>query len=327
MKHYVYLRAIFFFALVVALVNFDIAFSQDDYPNRTIKIVVPVAPGAATDKLARIISEQLRIKANQPVIVENKAGGASGNVGAEFVMRAPPDGYTLLFSAAGPIALNQLVFTKMPFNSADFVPVSLTASIPNVLLVRNDSTLKSVNDIIITSKINPGKLNYGSGGAGTTVHITTELFKAINGIDVVHIPYKATAASITALLQGQIDFMFAELSSTYPLIKSGNLRALAVGSEMRAPLLPEIPTMAEIIPRFVSTVWYGFVAPPKTPQVVVARLSGWISDIVKHPEIMTQFQSINVLGIGSTPQEMTDFIKVEINRWGAVARASKISVD
>ena len=320
-------RAVLLCSAAAALALPTAALAQDDYPNRVIKIVLPVAAGAATDTLARLIAEQLRLKSGQPVIVENRAGGASGNVGAEYVMRAAPDGYTFMFSAAGPIALNKLVFAKMLFDPADFVPVSLAASIPNVMLVRGDSPYKSVRDIVTAAKANPGKLNYGSGGPGTTVHITTELFKTLSGTDILHIPYKASAATIPALLQGQTDFMFAELSTTYPQVKAGNMRALAVGSEARAPSLPDVPTLSETMPGFVSTVWYGFVAPPKTPPAVVAKFSGWIAEIMKQPEMVAKLQGMNVLAIGSTPPEMGRFVQAELDRWGAVVRAAKIVVE
>lgn len=303
----------------------SLAFAQDDYPNRLIRIVLPVAPGAGTDTLARLIAEPLRAKTGRPVIVENRAGGASGNVGAEHVFRSPPDGYTFMFSAAGPIGINKLVMAKMPFDPAEFTHVSLAALIPNVLLVKADSPYKSVRDLIAAAKANPGKLNYGSGGAGTTTHITAELLKSLTGTDIIHVPYKASAAAVTAQIQGQTDFQFAELSSTFPHIKGGTLRALAVGSEARAPLLPDVPTMSETLPGFVSTVWYGFVAPPKTPPAIVNKMAGWLGEIMKQPDMVARLQAINVVPIGSTPAEMGRFVQAEIERWGSVVRAAKIT--
>ena len=312
---------------VVALCLSSASTAQDDFPNRTIRIVVPVAPGAATDAIARILADQLRVKSGQSVIVENRAGGASGNVGAEYVARSAPDGYTLMFSAAGPIALNKLIYAKMTFDPAVFVPVSLVASISNVLIVRSESPYKSVRDIINFAKANPGKLNYGTGGLGTTVHITTEKFKAQSGSDILHVPYKGGAAALTGLLQGQTDFMFTELSTSYPHIKGGRLRALAVGTEVRNPALPDVPTMSEIIPGFQSVVWYGLVVPPKTPPEVATKLSGWIAEILKQPNVLGRLQDLNVQPIGSSPAEMGRFVQQEIERWGDVIRTAKIVGD
>lgn len=311
----------------VALSLSSAPMAQDEFPTRPIRIVVPVGPGAATDAIARILADQLRVKSGQSVIVENRAGGASGNVGAEYVARSAPDGYTLMFSAAGPIALNKLIYAKMSFDPAVFVPVSLVASISNVLIVRSESPYKSVRDIINYAKANPGKLNYGTGGLGTTVHITTEKFKAQSGADILHVPYKGGAAALTGLLQGQTDFMFTELSTSYPHIKGSRLRALAVGSEVRNPALPDVPTMSETMPGFQTMVWYGLVAPPKTPPEVVAKLSGWIAEILKQSGVVGRLQDLNVQPIGSSPVEMGRFVQQDIERWSDVIRAAKIVVE
>ena len=324
MKNSVSRRSVLVGSAAAALGLPSLAIAQEDYPNRLIRIVLPVAPGAATDNLARLIAEQIRVKSGKPVIVENRAGGASGNVGAEHVFRSAPDGYTFMFSASGPIALNKLVMAKMPYEPAEFAHVSLAALIPNVLLVRSDSPYKTLRDLIAAAKANPGKLNYGSGGPGTTTHITSELLKTLSGTDIVHVPYKASAAAVTAQIQGQTDFQFSELSSTYQHVKSGALRALAVGSETRAPLLPDVPTLSETLPGFVSTVWYGFVAPPKTPPAIVAKMSGWVNEIMKQPEMVARLQAINIVPIGSTSAEMSRFVQAELDRWGSVVRAAKI---
>jgi len=308
-----------------ALPNF--AAAANDYPNRPIRIVVPVAPGFATDFLARMLAEGLRVKMNHTFVVENRAGGAAGNVGAESVARAAPDGYTLLFAAPGPLSINKFLYPKLGFDPAEFVPISLVASAVNVLLVRPDSPIKTVRDLISQAKARPGALSYASGGAGTTQHLAFELLKSQTGVDILHVPYKGAAAAMNGFIQGQGDLFIAELGNSMPHIKEGRVRAIAVASKSRMPSLPDVPTMAETLPGFISTPWYGLVAPAKTPPAIATKLSAAVADVMKQPDVVGRLQGMSILPIGSTPAEMGKFVQEEGDRWGKLIRSAKIGVE
>jgi tripartite-type tricarboxylate transporter receptor subunit TctC len=304
--------------------------AQDDFPNRPIRIVVPVAPGAATDAIARILADQLRVKSGQSVIVENRAGGASGNVGAEYVARSAPDGYTLMFSAAGPIALNKLIYAKMTFDPAVFVPVSLVASISNVLIVRSESPYKSVRDIINYAKANPGKLNYGTGGLGTTVHITTEKFKAQSGSDILHVPYKGAGPALTDVIGGQVDVMFATASAVGSLVDGGKLRARAVTTPARSPSpqLSMLPTVAESgVPGYSAGSWYGYFAPAGTPPDVINKLNASIKKASQSPTFKARVEGEGLVVRAGSPEEFGKFVKAEELRWRTVIKDANISPD
>lgn len=297
------------------------------YPNKPIKLVVPVAPGFATDNLARLLAEKLRVKLNATIIVENRAGGAAGNVGSEYVARAAPDGYTLLFAAPGPLSINKYLYPKLGFDPAEFVPISVVASAQNVLLVRPNSPFKTLVDIIKYAKANPGALSYASGGAGTTQHLAFEMLKSRSGLEILHIPYKGAAPAMTGFIQGQADLFIAELGNSMPFIQEGRIRAIAVGSVARMPSLPDVPTMSETLPSFTTTAWYGLVAPPKTPSAIAAQLSAAVVDAMKQPDVVAKLHAMNILPIGSTPAEMAKFVHDESDRWGNLIRTAKIGVE
>ena len=322
-------RAVIASAIAFALTAIPLhAQTASDYPSRPIRLVVPVAPGFSTDAVARLVAEKLRVRLGQTVFVENKAGGAAGNVGSEFVYHSAPDGYNLLLAAPGPLAINKFLYAKLPFDPAEFVPISLVSSAVNVLVVRSESSIKTVRDVISHAKANPGAMSYSTGGAGTTQHLAIELLRSEGGgLDMLHIPYKGAAAAMQGFIQGQADITIAELGSTLPHIKSGRLRAIAVGSPSRMPVLPDVPTFSETLPGFTSTAWYGIVAPPKTPAPIAAMLSAAVVEIVKDPEVRAKLVAMNQLPIGNTSAEMTKFMKDESDRWGKVIRAAKISVE
>lgn len=301
--------------------------AEPAYPNRPIRIIVPVAPGYATDYLARLVAEQLRVKLNATLIVENRAGGAAGNVGSEYAARAVPDGYTLLFASPGPLSINKFLYPKLGFDPAEFVPISVVASAQNVLLVRPNSPFKTLRDIIQYAKAHPGQLSYASGGAGTTQHLAIEMLKSQEGLDILHIPYKGSAPAMTGFIQGQADIFMAELGNTMPFIKDGRVRAIAVGSVARMPSLPDVPTMSETLPSFTTTAWYGLVAPPKTPAAIAGVLSAAVAEAMKQPDVVAKLQAMNILPIGTTPAEMAKFVQEETNRWGRLIRTAKIGVD
>jgi tripartite-type tricarboxylate transporter receptor subunit TctC len=230
------------------------ALAQDNYPSRMIKIIVPVPPGASVDILPRIVADKLAARWGQPVIVENRLGGAL-NIGAEAVAKAEPDGYTLLATPPPPLAINQNLYPKLGFDPNAFVPVTVVAAISNVLVANPAVPFSTIRGLIAFAKANPGKLTYASSGVGSTPHLAMELLKIQAGIEIVHVPYKGLLP--TDLLAGHVDLMFNNLGNTLPQIKSGALKVLAVGSEKRLAAFPDVPAMSEIFPGFVSTTWFG----------------------------------------------------------------------
>jgi tripartite-type tricarboxylate transporter receptor subunit TctC len=299
--------------------------AQEPFPNRLIRLVVPVAPGFNTDALARILADELRKKVSVPVIVENKAGGAGGSVGAEFVARADNDGYTLLFSSPGPLGVNKLLYKNLGYDPLELSPVALASEAANVLLVRPGLNIKTLAALIQFAKANPGKLNYGSGGAGTTTHLSADLFKARTGTSIVHIPFKGSAAAATGLMSDQVDMFFGELGASVQHVKSGRVLALGVGTKTKHDLLPDVPPIGATIPGFTSTVWYGVVAPPKTPAPVVQKLSALIVEIMKQPDVVARLQAIGGRAIGAPAAEFSKFIADDFKHWGKVIQDANIT--
>lgn len=315
-------RLLFVLSLVFPLAGFS-----QDFPIKPIRIVVPVPPGGAADTLARIVGDKLTAKWGQPVLVENRSG-AGGNIGAELVYNAPPDGYTLLMSTPGPLAINKNLYKKLRYDSDEFVPVSVIAANPNVLLVHPKLPVKTVQELIAYAKAHPNKLNYASSGPGSTTHLAGELFKQLTGAEITHIPYKGGPPAYADLMGGQVEMMFQGLATALPQINAGELRVLAVGSEKRHAALPDVPTMNETLPGFLSVSWTGLVAPPKTPVALVNQIFAVISEALKHqdPSKMTKGFDARDL-IVSSPVEATKFIKEEKERWGAVIKSTNTRVD
>jgi tripartite-type tricarboxylate transporter receptor subunit TctC len=297
-----------------------------DYPSRPIKIIVPYPPGGSADLVPRAIVDELRAKWGQPVLVENHPG-AGGNVGAESVYRAEPDGYTLLATPPGPLVVNQNLYRNLRFDPSKFVPVVVLAEIPNVLLVNPKMNAFRVKDIIDYARANPDKLNYGSQGSGTTSHLTAELFKSAAGVRITHVPYKGSAPAMAALLAGEIDLMFDNLGVTLPQVKAGRLRAIAVCSENRVSPLPGVATMSEILPGFISSTWVGVVAPPGTPAAIADRLSAALSEAIRAPDVQKRLAALSAEPVGGTPARMASFTKFEEQRWKRVIETAKVQVD
>ena len=298
-----------------------------EYPTKPIRIIVPYPAGGSADLLPRIFAEKLNAKWGQPVLVENRPG-AGGNVGAEFAYKAEPDGYTLFATAPGPLVVNQNLFRKLAFDPAQFVPVSVMAAIPNVFLVNPNVPAKNVDELIAYAKANPGKLNYGSQGNGTTSHLTAELFKSTaGGLNITHVPYKGSAPAMAALLGGEIDLMFDNLGVTLQHVRSGKLRALAVGGEKRVASLPDVRTMSEILSGFSSVAWFGIVAPPKTPATIAEKLSAAVAEAIRQPDVAKRLAAMSAEPIGGTPAEMAAFMKRDGERWKGVIESAQVKVD
>jgi tripartite-type tricarboxylate transporter receptor subunit TctC len=304
-----------------------LAFAQaQDYPSRPIRIVVPYPAGGSADLVPRAVTDKLHAKWGQPVLVENRPG-AGGNLGAESVYRAEPDGYTLLATPPGPLVVNQNLYRELAFDPSKFAPVSVLAEIPNVLLVNPKMQAYRVKDIIEYAKANPDKLNYGSQGNGTTSHLTAELFKSAAGVKITHVPYKGSAPAMAALLSGEIDLMFDNLGVTLPQVKAGKLRALAVCSEHRVSSLPGVAAMSEILPGFVSSTWVGVVAPPNTPAATADKLSAAFDEAIRSPDVARRLAALSAEPVGGTPARMATFMRFEEQRWKRIIEAANVKAD
>lgn len=311
---------------VIAMTPND-AFAQADYPTRAIRFIVPSGPGSAPDLIPRLIGEKLTATWGQPVIVEHRPG-AGGNLGAEFVFRSAPDGYTLLSTWASPLAINQSLYARINFDPAAFVPISVIATSPNVLVVHRDIPAASLAELVARAKANPDKFTYASVGIGGTPHLAMEMLNAAAGISIRRIPYnRGLAPAITDTVAGQVDMVFGNLADVRTHIASGAVKALAVGSERRIPELPGIPAVAETYPGFLNVAWYAFVAPPRTPEEIAARLSAKIAETLQQPEVAQRMREIGLTPVGTTPGEAAAFIKSETERWRVVIEKAGIRAD
>ena len=291
-----------------------------DYPTKTINIIVPLAAGGGTDLLARVLAVKLRDKFGQPVVVENRSG-ASGNIGADAVFKAAPDGYTLLFTQPAPLVVNKALYAKLTFDPGQFVPIALVSQQDILLAVNPKVPANTLQELIAFAKANPGKLNFGSSGAGSAPHLAAELFSSMAGVKMVHVPYKGSAESQTATLAGQVDLTFFAFSSALRHVKVGKLRAIGVGGTRRNPQLPGVPSIAEVIPGYSATSWTALVAPPGTPAPVAQKLAQAVSEIVKQPDVQSRLVDAGDEPIESTPAQMAAFLREESQRWGSLIRA------
>jgi tripartite-type tricarboxylate transporter receptor subunit TctC len=302
-----------------------------EWPSRPVRIIVPFPAGGSADLLPRAVAEKLSEKWGQPVIVENRSG-AAGNIGADAVFRADPDGYTLLSSPPPPLVINRSLYPKLSYDAAQFVPVTVIGAIPNVLLVNPKVGVNSVAEFIDRVKKNPGKYNYASQGSGTTSHLTAELFKSMAGgangeLKITHIPYKGTAPALTDLLAGQVDMMCDNLGVSLPHVRSGKLKALAVASKTRFGGLPDVPALAETLPGFESLAWFGIVAPPRTPGPIVDKIADGVREAIKLADVQKRLAELSAEPMGLTPAETVTFMREEVERWAAVIRTAHVRLE
>jgi len=296
------------------------------FPDRPITMVVPYAPGGAADTVARLIANNMGTELGTSIVVENKPG-ASGAIGAASVAKAKADGYTMLYDAT-PYSINPHMMAKMPFSSKDLQPLSLTLLAPNVLIVKADSPLKNINDLVELAKSKPNVVNFASGGSGTVQRLASELFRQKLNLQMTHIPYKSGGPAIADVVGGQVDFMFGTVSATYPLIEGGKLRGLAVSSPQRSGLLPNVPTLAEtVIPGYVAYEWHGMFLPTGTPEPVVQKLYKAVSAVLKQPNVQQRLKDLGAEGVGSTPEEFVAFLQKEDTKWEEVVRNGQIKAD
>jgi tripartite-type tricarboxylate transporter receptor subunit TctC len=313
--------------LLLAVLLVSTGLQAQDWPSKTVRIIVPFPAGGSADLLPRVVAEKLSEKWGQPVIVENRPG-AAGNIGADVVYRAEPDGYTLLSGPPPPLVINRLLYPKLSYDSSQFVPMTVIAAIPNVLLVHPKTNVKTVQEFIALAKANPGKLNYASQGSGSTSHLTAELFKSMaGGLKITHVPYKGTAPALADLLAGQIEMMCDNLGVSLPHVKSGKLRALGVASSKRVRSLPDVPTLAETLPGFESVAWFGIVGPPGTPAAIAEKMASGVAEALRQPDVQKRLAQLSAEPMGLTPAQTAAFMKQETERWGAVIRSAAVKVD
>ena len=316
---------------VAAMAAFALGAAQaaaQDWPGKPIRFVVPFIAGGSTDVLTRLLCDQLAVELKTPCIVENKSG-AGGNVGGQAVAASAPDGYTFLVSAPGVLAYNKILYREMAFDpDKDLDAICLYAFQANVLVVHPALPVRSVGELIAYAKANPRKLNYASGGVGSTSHVAGELFRTMASLEWQHVPYRGTGASLVDLLAGQVQLTIDNLPAILPHIKTGGLRALAVSTDKRVPQLPDLPTIAELgVPGYEGVLWMGLMVPAGTPQPVIATLAAAAQQAVRAPDLRDRFSAEGIDPVGGTPEEFAAVIKRELPQWRDLVRDAKITVD
>jgi len=309
---------------MVAAPGCKTAFAEEGYPTRPVRFLIPYPGGGTNDVLARIVGDRLQAKWGQPVIIENRTGG-SGNIGAAMAAQADPDGYTLLVSATPPLATNQSLYKELSYKPEEFVPITNFGSVPNLVIVRNGLPVNSLSELITHAKANPGKLVYGSQGAGNTPHLTANMFMTMTGTSMVHVPYRGETLVYNDMLGERVDVFFGNVSGALALYRDGKLKVLAVTDKARAAAMPDVPTSAEAgLPDLLSGVWFAMVGPPKLKPELRDRIAKATIEVLHMPDVQQRFRALNVEPDGGTPAETGAFIKDEARRWGEVIRANNI---
>jgi tripartite-type tricarboxylate transporter receptor subunit TctC len=296
-------------------------------PDKPLRIVVPFAAGGSTDVTARLVAQALGERLGQTVVVDNRAG-AGGNIGAEVVARAEPDGYTLLLATSSTNATNAALYKRLPFNPVkDFTPISQIAFVPNLLVVNPDLPVKSIAELVAYAKARPGALNYGSGGAGSSLHLAAAVFAARAGIEMVHVPYRGGAPVAADLLAGKIQLSFSPLVEVLQQVRAGKLRPLGVTTARRSALLPDVPAIGEVIPGYEVALWNGIMGPAGLPAPVVARLAAELVAAIASPEMRAKLAEQGSEPVGSTPQDFAAFVAAEQPKWAELVRVSGATVE
>jgi tripartite-type tricarboxylate transporter receptor subunit TctC len=313
-------------ALVAATVPAS-AQSPDAWPSKPVRFILPFPPGGGTDILGRLVAERLTANLGQPVVTENR-GGAGGNVGAEAAAKSAPDGYTIVLVAPS-LAISPSLYSKLNYDPVkDFAPVSLVATVPNVMVTHPSLPAKTLAEFIQLAKNKPGEMNFGSGGSGTSNHLAGELFNIVAGVKLVHVPYKGVNLAMNDVLSGRIQLVVIGIPAAAPHIKAGRLRALALVAPQRSSVLPEVPTVAEAgLPKFEVTTWYGILAPAGTPKAIVSRLNAELVKIMHAPETKERLDAMATDPVTSTPEEFAGLIRREIAKWAEVVRDAGLKAD
>jgi tripartite-type tricarboxylate transporter receptor subunit TctC len=298
--------------------------SGQAYPAKSVRLILPFPPGGPTDMLGRVIAQKLSDQLGQPVVVDNR-GGAGGNLGVELAAKSPPDGYTLVLSSP-LIAISPSLYVKLNYDPIkDLAPISLVAYIQNVMLVHPSVPAKTLKEFIQLARANPGKLNFGTGGSGTTTHLSAELLKVLAKIDMVHVPYKGTGLALIGLVGGQVDMLVMAVPAANSQIQAGKVRALAVLSAQRVSVLPKVPTAKEAgVDNFEVPIWYGILAPAATPRDIVNRLNLELNKALAAPDVRERLKKVDIEPVTNTPQQFAEFIKAETVRYAKVIKAAGI---
>jgi tripartite-type tricarboxylate transporter receptor subunit TctC len=307
--------------------SFAAGVAAQPYPKKPIVMISPWPPAGPAELVARVVGGKLSELLGQPVVIESKPG-ANGTIGATFVAKAVPDGYTLLFSHVGPIAISPALQKDMPYDSAkDFAPITQVVSGPTILVVRPGIPVKNMKELLAYAKANPGKLSYGSVGPGSTTHLAGEMVKLMGGVDILHVPYKGAAPVVTDMLGGQIDMGFINVAGILPQIRSGKVRPIAVSTLKRSSILPDLPTVAETLPGFEVNSWYGMMAPAGTPKDIVALLYRETAKVLKMPDVIERMKESGLDTVGSTPEEYAAKIQDDLERWAKIIKAANVKLD
>jgi tripartite-type tricarboxylate transporter receptor subunit TctC len=314
-------------ALLLLLAAADPALAQAAYPNKQVRLVVPFPAGGSADILCRLVGEKLSAAWGQPVVIDNRAG-AGGNVGAEIAYRADSDGYTLLCSPPGPLAINHNLYRTLPYDWTKFAPVTVLALVPNVITVRIDLPANSVQELIAYAKANPGKVTFASQGNGSTSHLSAQMLAAMAGIEMVHVPYKGEGPALIDLTASRVDIFIGSISAALRFEKAGQLRFLGLASRTRSAVAPDVPTTAEIgLPDLVSSAWYALVAPPGTPDAIVQKINADTAAALKLPDVRTRFLELGAEPQGNTAAATAAFIMAEEARWRSVIRSANVTLE
>jgi tripartite-type tricarboxylate transporter receptor subunit TctC len=298
-----------------------------DYPARVVRIIVPYPPGGTADVMPRIVADWLSRKWGQSVIVENRTG-AGGNIGAEVVAKADPDGYTVLAAPPGPLVVNQNLYAHLDFDPLQFVPIVVLGRVPNALVV-NPSKIKAATDteFISSAKANPGKITDATQGNGTTSHLTSELFQMMARVKLQNVPYRGSAPALNDLVAGNVDCMFDNLGVSMQFVKAGKLKLIAVASPNRVGSLPDVPTIAETLPGFASVTWFALAAPPKTPAAIVDKINAAVNEALRDPTVIKRFADLTAEPAGGTPQATAAYFADEAQRWKNVIISAHVTLD
>lgn len=299
-----------------------------DFPQKAIKIVVPYPPGGSTDVLGRMMAQKMSARFGQPVVVENRAG-ASGNLGANYAAKSAPDGYTLFLGTSTALAVNPHLYPNLPYDpQKDFAPLILATTLPSLVVVNSSVPVKTLKELNEYAKAKDGAVNYASSGNGTPAHLGAEMYKKMAGIKMTHVPYKGGAPALTDLAGGQTSVMFAILPESWPLVKDGRLRALAITTPQRSPLMPEVPTVSEAaVPGYELVGWYGFLAPAGTPKAIVAKLNKALDEALQDKEVRAKLTTMGFEVAGGPPERLGGLMRSESTKWGQVVRDGNIKVD
>jgi tripartite-type tricarboxylate transporter receptor subunit TctC len=311
-------------ALCMSVVSAPPTFAQA-YPTKPIRLIAPFPPGGTTDVLSRIIAQKLSDSLGRTVVVENRPG-AGGNLGHEVAAKTPPDGYNLVMSSNAALVANPHLYKRLGFDPLnDFAPISLVAKAGQVLAVHPSVPVRTVKELIALAKASPGRLNFGSGGRGTPAHVGGEIFKSVNGINIIHVPYKGGILAVMDVVAGQIDMVFADMAPAVPQIKAGKLKALAVTSDERSPVLPDVPTMVQAgIHGSSPQTWWALLAPKGTPGAIIARINSDVAQMMKLPDVQEKYGALGITTAHSTPEQITELIRTESPQMGKVLKAAGV---